>query len=474
VALVGGIWPASAAAVAASLLLNFYFVPPLYTFNITERNNVLALVVFVVVAALVSRVVDVAARRTTEAARAAAEAETLSTLADSIVRGHSALPDLLEQVRKTFAMASATLLEKAGAHTSATVADDTAAEEGRVDRHGWHIVATAGAEPCQRPEEGDTDLPIGDDLALVLRGRALPASDRRVLGAFAAHIAIALQQLRLAEEAATAAPLAAADRTRSALLAAVSHDLRTPLSSAKAAITNLLSSDIEWSDEERRELLATADESLDRLIRLVENLLGVSRVQAGAVSVFLRPVGLDEIVPLALDDLGPAGRAVQIQVPDDLPAVLADPALLERVISNLTANAVRYSPKGQPPLINASTLGDWVELRVVDRGDGIPEADRKRVFAPFQRLGDRDNATGVGLGLALARGLTESMGGSLSPEDTPGGGLTMVIRLPLSRPQSHRPSPALTGPRHGGLPPGVAHWIEGLPDDPHVPVDGAS
>ena len=292
-----------------------------------------------------------------------------------------------------------------------------------------------------------------------------------MLGAFAAHTAIALQQLRLAEEAATAAPLAAADRTRSALLAAVSHDLRTPLSSAKAAITNLLSSDIEWSDEERRELLATADESLDRLIRLVENLLGVSRVQAGAVSVFLRPVGLDEIVPLALDDLGPAGRAVQIQVPDDLPAVLADPALLERVISNLTANAVRYSPKGQPPLINASTLGDWIELRVVDRGDGIPEADRKRVFAPFQRLGDRDNATGVGLGLALARGLTESMGGSLSPEDTPGGGLTMVVRLPISRPpRIHPPRTQLA--RHGGLPRGVAD--RGTARRSQVPVDGAS
>ena len=123
-------------------------------------------------------------------------------------------------------------------------------------------------------------------------------------------------------------------------------------------------------------------------------------------------------------------------MPDNLPAVLADPALLERVIANVAANAIRYSPADQPPLITASVLGDWIELRVVDRGPGIPNAERENVFAPFQRLGDRDNTTGIGLGLALSRGLIESMGGTLAPEDTPGGGLTMVVRLPAA-PQRH-------------------------------------
>jgi len=167
-------------------------------------------------------------------------------------------------------------------------------------------------------------------------------------------------------------PLAATDRTRTALLAAVSHDLRTPLSSAKAAITSLRSTEIRWTVEQGKDWLATAEESLDRLIRLVENLLDVSRLQAGALSVFIRPVGLDEIVPPALDDLGPAVHAVTLHVPDDLPAVLADPALLERVIANLVGNAVRHSPPEHPPLVAASELGHWVELRVVDRGPGIP------------------------------------------------------------------------------------------------------
>ncbi len=435
VALVGGFWPAIATALGGSLVLNYYFIPPLHQFRISERNNGLALLVFVAVAAMVSRVVDLAARRTTEAARAAAEAETLFTLAGSVLRGQSALPALLDQVRTTFAMTSASLLERGPATLAATATPATEGTEDAErsdDRHDWHLVASSGPDPCLQPEDGDADLLVGDDLALVLRGRTLPAADRRVVGAFAAQIATALQQGRLAEAAAIAAPLAAADRTRTALLSAVSHDLRTPLSSAKAAVTSLLSSDIEWVATERAELLATADESLERLIRLVENLLDVSRLQAGAVSVFARPVGLDEIVPLALDDLGEPGRAVQIQVSDDLPAVLADPALLERVIANVAANAVRFSPPDKPPTITASELAGFVELRVVDRGPGIADTDRERVFAPFQRLGDTDNSTGVGLGLALSRGLAESMGGSLVPEETPGGGLTMVIRLPVA------------------------------------------
>jgi two-component system sensor histidine kinase KdpD len=475
VALVGGIWPAVAAAIGASMLLNYYFIAPLHDFSIAETNNVLSLVVFVAVAAMVSRVVDVSARRTKEAARATAEAETLSTLAGSVLRGRSALPDLLDQVRLTFGMTSATLLER-GVAAGAIDADRTAVDDDAngeaVDRHSWHVVANAGADPCRRPEEGDTELPVGQDLALVLRGRPLAASDRRVLGAFAAQTAVALAQQRLAEAAAAAAPLAAADRTRTALLAAVSHDLRSPLSAAKAAVTSLRSSDVEWAEAERRELLATADESLDRLIRLVENLLGVSRLTAGVVSVFVQPIALDEIVPLALDDLGSVGRAVQLQVPDDLPPVLADPALLERVIANLAANAIRYSPADRPPLITASALGDRIELRVIDRGPGIPQQEWENVFAPFQRLGDTDNSTGIGLGLALSRGLTDSMGGSLVPETTPGGGLTMVIRLPMG---PRLPSSAAVDAREhrpGGLPPGVAHWIEELPVGGEARADG--
>jgi two-component system sensor histidine kinase KdpD len=294
------------------------------------------------------------------------------------------------------------------------------------------VVASSGDRPVRRPDDADVDVPITGTLTLALAGRPLPAVDRRVLGAFAAYAGVALEQQRLAAEAEAAKPIAAADRMRTALLAAVSHDLRTPLASAKAAITSLRSADVRWDAADTAELLATADESLDRLTHLVENLLDMSRLQAGALSLFPRPAGLDEIVARALDDLDPLGRDITVEIPESVPAVLADPAILERVVENLIENALRYSPAGKPPLVTASTLGDRVELRVTDRGPGIPEQDRERMFVPFQRLGDTDNTAGVGLGLALSRGLTEAMGGTLTAEDTPGGGLTMTVSLPAA------------------------------------------
>jgi two-component system sensor histidine kinase KdpD len=422
VALVGGFLPAVAEAIAGSLLLNYYFTPPVHQFTIAEANNALALGVFVAVGLAVSWVVDTTARRTKQAARANAESELLVTTAGSILRGQGALDALLERTREAFGMQSACLLERR----------DPGSAPSRSPTAAWTLVACAGEAPAARPDAAEVDIPITDTLSLALKGRPLPAGDRRVLGAFAAYAAVALEQQRLAAEAEAAKPIAAADRMRTALLTAVSHDLRTPLASAKAAVTSLRSPDMHWNAADTEELLATADESLDRLTRLVGNLLDMSRLQAGALSLFPRASGLDEVVALALDDLGPAGRDISVEIPEMLPAVRADPAILERVVVNLAENALRYSPAGKAPLIAASALGDRVELRVVDRGSGISDGDKERMFVPFQRLGDTDNTTGVGLGLALSRGLTEAMGGTLTADDTPGGGLTMTVSLPAA------------------------------------------
>jgi two-component system sensor histidine kinase KdpD len=425
VALVGGFVPAVLVAIAGSLLLNYYFTPPIHMFTIAETNNVLALGVFVAVGLVVSSVVDTAARRTRQAARANAESQLLTTTAGSVLRGQQAVAAVLGRVREAFGMESVTLLERTTGQGSAQ----------RGPTAAWQVVAQTGEPPLgkpalRRPEDADVVVPVTETLTLALCGRALPADDRRVLGAFAAYAAVALEQERLVAAAKAAAPIAAADRMRTALLAAVSHDLRTPLASAKAAVTSLRSADVQWGEEDRDELLATADESLDRLAHLVDNLLDMSRLQAGAMSVFPRPAGLDDAVARALDDLGIGRGAVVVDIPDSLPAVRVDPGILERIIVNLVGNALRYSPEGSPPLLTASVLGDRVELRVVDRGPGVPEQDRDRMFVPFQRLGDTDNTTGVGLGLALSRGLTEAMGGTLDPEETPGGGLTMALSLP--------------------------------------------
>ncbi|MET9337014.1 DUF4118 domain-containing protein [Nonomuraea sp. NPDC003804] len=398
VALVGGTWPALTAAVVGFGLLNWFFTPPLHTLTIHAPENLLALVIFVLVAAMVSTVVDLAARRTREAAGSGAAAEVLSTLAGQVLRGEP----LLERLREIYGLASVTLLERTG--------------------DGWRIVSMAGGPPCTAPGTGDTDVVIDEDLVLAVRGRLLDAADRRVLEAFAAEAAVALRHERLRKEAEAARPLAEADRMRTALLAAVSHDLRTPLASAKAAVESLRSAEIDWSQEDRRELLATADESLVKLHRLVENLLDMSRLQAGVLGVALEHVAVEEAVSHATADVG---DLVRVDLPADLPDIMADPVLLERVLVNLMGNGVRYSPV----LVTASSYGSTVEIRIIDRGPGIPPEAQERVFLPFQRLGDRDNHTGVGLGLALSRGLTEAMGGTLVPEETPGGGLTMIVSL---------------------------------------------
>ncbi|MGZ5400137.1 MAG: DUF4118 domain-containing protein [Nocardioides sp.] len=411
VALVGGLAPALIAAVLGSALLNYYFTPPLHTFTIGETNNTLALLAFILVATLVSSTVDLAARRTRQAARAAAEARTLANLAGSVLGGEEALAEMLARVRETFALTSVTLLERA---------DD-----------GWTIVASAGPAVAL-PGDADTEVPAGDRLVLALRGHLLQAEDQRLVGAFAAQAAVVLDHIRLSRAAAEAAPLAEANRVRSALLAAVGHDFRTPLAAAKASVSTLLSDDLDLDDDDRRGLLQGADDSLDRLAGLVDNLLDMSRLHAGAMSIDLQPTAVDEVVARALDDLGEDGQLVLTHASADVPLVQADPGLLERVVVNIAANGLRYSPAGQPPYLTTSRLGDRVEIRVFDRGPGIPPEDWDRVFLPFQRLGDTDNTTGIGLGLALSRGLTEAMGGTLEPEETPGGGLTMVISLPAA------------------------------------------
>ena len=404
VALVGGFYPAVASALVATALVNWYFTPPFYEFTIADPENLLALVVFVVVAGAVSAVVDVAARRSRQAARAGAEAELLATLSGDVLRGGRTLPSLLERLREVFGLSYVELHE------------------------GDREVCVVGV---RTDGETTTELPVAGDVRLLLHGRPLAADELRVLGAYAAQVAVSLERGRLKTRASEAEALAEVDRLRTSLLAAVGHDLRTPLSAAKVSVTSLRSDEIRWSDGERSELLATAEESLDQLEGVVANLLDMSRLQAGALAVHLRPITLDEAVPLVLRSV-PEPDLVSFEVPEDLPEVAVDPGLLERVLVNLTLNALRHSPPGANVRIAASAHADRVELRVVDRGAGVPDADKERIFAAFQRLDDRSSSghgAGVGLGLAVARGFVEAMGGTLVAEDTPGGGLTMTVAL---------------------------------------------
>lgn len=412
VALVGGVGPAILAALVGSFLLNFFFTPPLHTLTIASTNNALALGVYLLVAVMVSSVVDLAARRARQAARAVAESHVLASLAATPLTGSQDLAGLLERFRESLSLESVAFLEK---------------EDGE-----WRLVGSAGPDPAATPEAADTVVPADPATTLALRGRGLAPEDARVAAAFAARTSQAVHQIRLAEEAARAAPLAEANKVRTALLAAVGHDLRTPLAAAKAVVSGLRAEDVALTDEDRRELLRTADDALDNLAALVDSLLDLSRLQAGVLPVHLAPALVEDVVAGALDDVSVATAGVRIEVAEGLPPTLIDAALLERVVVNLLSNAQRYSPADALPLVTASAVLDRVEIRVADSGPGIPSTDYERVFLPFQRLGDHDNSTGVGLGLALARGLVEAMGGTLEPEETPGGGLTMVISLPVA------------------------------------------
>ncbi|WP_329124092.1 sensor histidine kinase KdpD [Streptomyces sp. NBC_01465] len=408
-ALLGGLLPALASAAFGSLLLNYFFAPPLHRWTISDPKNIVAIVIFVSVAVAVASVVDLAARRTHQAARLRAESEILSFLAGSVLRGETTLDALLERVRETFAMESVALLERAS------------------DVDPWTCAGSVGPRPLARPEDADVDMPIGDNMALALSGRVLPAEDRRVLGAFAAQAAVVLDRQRLVGEAEEARRLAEGNRIRTALLAAVSHDLRTPLASIKAAVTSLRSDDIQWSEEDEAELLAGIEEGADRLDHLVGNLLDMSRLQTGTVTPLIREIDLDEVVPMALGGV-PEGSA-ELDIPESLPMVAVDPGLLERAVANIVENAVKYSPDGKPVQVSASAMAERVEVRVTDLGPGVPDDAKDKIFEPFQRYGDAPRGAGVGLGLAVARGFIESMGGTLAAEDTPGGGLTMVLTL---------------------------------------------
>jgi two-component system, OmpR family, sensor histidine kinase KdpD len=411
-AVIGGFWPAVLAAVAASLLVNWYFTPPLHTFTIGEPRNLLALVLFVTVAVAVSSVVHLAARRAQQAARSREEAASLLTLAQTVLGGADTPTAILDHLTST-AGGRAELQERVS---------------GR-----WVPVASSGVPDAMT---GSTRIEIRPDLALIVAEHDGTASPGLLVG-FAAQAAAALDRERLRTQAAQAEALAEGNRMRTALLAAVSHDLRTPLASIKASASSLRQTDVEWAAADQAALLATIDHNADRLDAIIGNLLDMSRLHTGSLDPFLRPTAIDEVAPVALRGLGTAVGCLSgkestvkfsMEVPDGLPLVRADPGLLERVLANLFSNALRHSSPHRPPALRARRLRDRVLLEVVDHGPGVPDEMKERIFEPFLRIDGHHG--GVGLGLAVAKGFAEAMGGTIVAADTPGGGLTIKVTLP--------------------------------------------
>jgi two-component system sensor histidine kinase KdpD len=409
VALLGGIAPAAASAVLSGLLLNYFLVEPRHSFTIAQPDSAITIVVLFLVAVAVAALVDGAAKRAREARLASREAELLALFAGSVLRGAD-LDTLLERVRETYSQRAVTFLRDHGGDEQ--------------------VVATVGPDPCVDVESADTAIEVGDEeFWMLMSGRRLAARDRRVLSAVAKQAAGLVRQRELIADAGRAEAIARADELRRSLLSAVSHDLRTPLAGAKAAVSSLRADDVGFSPEDTAELLATIEESIDQLTALVGNLLDSSRLAAGVVHPVLRRIYLDEVVHRAIVGIAVgAGGLGRIKVDVGDAEVMADGGLLERVLVNVIDNAVRYAPAGMIR-VHAGRVGDRTLINVVDEGPGIRRDAADGLFAPFQRLGDQDNSSGVGLGLSVAKGFVEAMGGTIAATDTPGGGLTVEIDL---------------------------------------------
>ncbi len=407
VALIGGLVPAVVAAVLSSLLLNWYFVPPFGTLTVANAENTIALVVFVLVGVLVAGIVHRNAARTAEAREAQREAAALVELSHSLLGATDQLPLLLNRAVDMFGVQAAAIVHRP--------------EAGAVE-----VVASVGDF---EPQATTDHQEAGSGYELALQPPGMAADQRRLFDAFAAHAGAILQRQELLRSATSATQLARDNEARTALLSAVSHDLRTPLAGIKAAIGSLRSSEMHWSKQDEDELKEAIEESADRLELLVGNLLDMSRLQAGALVAHPRPTDLGEVIPATVEALSEP-RRVTWEIDPDARTVQADAGLLDRVLSNITENALRYQPAGPRVMVHASRVADRVEIRVVDTGPGVPVDELERIFQPFQRRGDAPRGDGVGLGLAVARGLTEAMGGQAGAEPTPGGGLTLVVTLP--------------------------------------------
>lgn len=453
VAAIGGFWPAVVAAVLGTTLLNYFSADPVGSLSIADPSTLFTLLVFLAVACSVALAVGLATRRAQEAARSGAEAMALSELSLRILSSDGSLETFLEKVRSRLGVEAVTLVAVSsqggqGSPRSAGPGRGPGGGPGRGPGSGaadWTVLASAGTSPPVTHAAADHTAVVDSRYTLLINGGP-PAGQQfsgqlqRMLAAFGAFLVAILERRQLVASMQDNQRLLEGNKMRTSILRAVSHDLRTPLAGIKLAVSSLRQEDVRFSPEDERELLATIEDSADRLDHLIGNLLDMSRITADSVNPLLRGLGWAEVLPDALRGL-PAGR-IRVEVPPNLPRVEADAGMLERVVANLAENALKYAPEAD--VVLTARAGEGIalegrpasEFRVVDQGSGVAPAAVLEMFRPFQRLNDSQRTdggqnVGIGLGLAVANGFTEAMGGTLAAEPTAGGGLTMVVTLPL-------------------------------------------
>ena len=395
VAVVWGLVAGVGISVASMLVFNFFFLPPVHTLRLDESSNWFALGVFVVTALVVSELAASSRRRANESA-------LLAGIAASLLEH----PDLAPELDRIAAEAAPALqVEQA----TITVGD-----------------AAPSAEGERQPLFADGRR-VGTIVLKGPRGSGA-AARRRLLPALASLLGVAIDRERLADEALEAETLRRSDAVKTAVLRSVSHDLRSPLMAILTSASALARGDLDLDQDDQRELVATILNEADRLDRVISNLLDLSRLEAGAAEPQPEVWPVDELVAQAIGQLGEAGGRIEVELPEESPAVRVDAQQIERVLVNLFENALKYSPEPEPVRVQLAEAADRVLVRVVDHGPGVSSDDRQRIFEPFQR--GRDGARGAGLGLAIARGFAEANDARVWAESRPGQGSTFVLALP--------------------------------------------
>jgi two-component system sensor histidine kinase KdpD len=402
VAVLWGTAHAIGVAIASMLAFNFFFLPPFHTLTLADRSNWFALAVNVTTAIVVGSLAARARRRSDDALQREREAALLASVATELLRGG----DLHEQLASIAGRAAGVL----------------GASSGQIE-----------LGPPRRPPTGAAPHPLEVDgrqvgtLYLVGEGSSSVAARRRFLPALAALLTVAEERDRLSREALEAETLRRSDLVKTALLRAVSHDLRSPLTSIRTAVGALRKADLALSAVDRDELLETIDVETSRLTRIVGDLLDLSRLEAGSAAPSPAVWEIDELVRQAVDSLGARDR---VEIAGEAPLVDVDATQIERVLANLLENALKVSPPGRHVHVRITATRKEAIVRVVDQGPGIGEADLERVFEPFYRRPD-DTGTGAGLGLAIARGFAEANGGRVWAESRPGQGASFALALPI-------------------------------------------
>ena len=403
VAILWGRFWAVLVAIASMLAFNFFFLEPVHTFRLSDRSNWLALAVYLATAIAVSELAARARQRAAEAEQREQEEALLGELSVALLQGESLVDEL----------------PRIGSATGSVLG----VEGGSIqlgDEAGPGFELLAGTRLI-----GRLTLPDG--------GRPNRSAVRRFLPALASLLAVGLDREELERQALAAEGLRTSDAVKTAILRAVSHDLRSPLTAIRVAAESLTSSSLQLSAEDRRRQLETLRVETRRLDRLVTNLLDFSRLEAGAARQRTELVAVDELIGQALSGVDADPVPVEVKLPREIPFVEVDSAQVERALVNLLANAQRFAPMGTPVTVTVSAGDEEVILRIANNGPAIQPHDLDQVFEPFVRLAGDDDREGSGLGLAIARSFAEANGGRVWAESPPGGGAAFGLAFPVAQ-----------------------------------------